>query len=70
MTDEKPVRFWLRGAGGAPGKRDMRFWLSPLPPPGLLTFASAWRVMHISETRTVVDGEPYVRGRPDGDSSA
>jgi hypothetical protein len=38
MTDEKPVRFWLSGAGGAPGKHDMRFLLSPLPPPGLLTF--------------------------------
>ena len=62
MTDEKPVRFWLGGAGGAPGKRDMRFWLSPLPPPGLLTFVSAWRFMNISDDTTVVDGEPRRQG--------
>jgi hypothetical protein len=57
-------------AGGVPGEYDKRFWLSPLPPPGLLTFVSAWRVMNISETRLSWTASRDVRGRPDGDPLA
>jgi hypothetical protein len=54
-----PLLDWRRSRDS-----DMHLWLSPLPPPGLLPFASTWRVMNVSEARAVVDGEPIREGAP------
>lgn len=45
------------GGGGGGGKTyDQTTWLSPVPPPGPLTFVCAWSAYGIEETHTTVDG--------------
>ena len=50
----------LVGRYDAPGRTDLRFWLSPLPPRGRLTVTLAWPERDIAPTRVVVDGGPLV----------
>lgn len=47
----------LPRAGGATGYRERAdLWLSPLPPPGRLTFAFEWPNEGIAESRQSIDG--------------
>lgn len=48
----------LHSDSGSGGERsyDHTFWLSPVPPPGPLTFVTAWPLFGLEETHTVVDG--------------
>lgn len=44
-----------RGGGGGTAEWRMGVWLWPLPPPGDLTFVTAWPSQGISETSVTVD---------------
>ncbi len=54
-TDEQLI-LSISGGGGGDRTHDRTFWLSPLPPPGPVTFVCAWSAFGIAETHTVVDG--------------
>ena len=43
------------GGGGGDRSIDQSYWLTPLPPPGPLTFICAWSAFGIAESRTVID---------------
>ena len=43
------------GGGGGDRSIDQGYWLTPVPPPGPLTFICAWSAFGIAETRTVID---------------
>jgi hypothetical protein len=45
------------GGGGGGLSYDQRFWLSPLPPPGLVTFICAWPALDLPETSATVQGQ-------------
>jgi hypothetical protein len=47
----------IRAGGGGGGGRsyDVRFWVTPLPPPGPVRIICAWPAMGIDETRTEFD---------------
>jgi hypothetical protein len=44
-----------QGGGGAELSVDQRYWVSPLPPDGPMTFVLAWPGFGLPEARTVVD---------------
>ena len=47
-----------RSAGGGGGRTfDQGYWVTPLPPPGLLAFICAWPALGIAETRATVDAQ-------------
>lgn len=43
------------GGGGGDRSFDQSYWLTPVPPPGPLSFVCAWPAFQITETRTVLD---------------
>ncbi len=45
------------GGGGGGGHYDQRFWLSPLPPPGPVTFVCAWPALGLTESSAECDGQ-------------
>ena len=45
------------GGGGSDHTSNMRFWLWPLPPEGLLTFVVEWPQYGIPETRASIEAE-------------
>lgn len=45
----------MSGGGGGSSRFDYGYWVTPLPPPGPLTFVCAWQALGITETRTTVD---------------
>jgi hypothetical protein len=47
----------VRSGGGGMLSRDWRYWVSPLPPPGLLAFVCEWPALGIRESRTALDAE-------------
>lgn len=49
-----------QGGGGGELNADASFWLTPLPPPGSLTFVVALERAGVPETRTVMDAGPLV----------
>lgn len=63
--DEPPARtpvLAIQQAEGAPGIEQVSYWLSPLPPPGLLTITISWKRRGIAETITQIDGDLLRRG--------
>jgi len=56
-AEPDPRRPTLMPGGGGGGDRsfDQSYWLTPVPPPGPLTFVCAWPAFRITETRTVLD---------------
>ena len=56
---EQPVLI-PRGGGGGGRSWDQRFWLWPLPPPGLLALVCEWPAHGVSLTRVEVDAGEIV----------
>ena len=50
----------VRAGGGGLLSRDWRYWVSPLPPPGPLTFVCEWPAFGISESRTEIEAQPIL----------
>ncbi len=57
-----------RGGGGGERAWDMRFWLWPLPPPGLLAFVAEWPLGGIALTRVEVDADPIVQAAAEAET--
>jgi hypothetical protein len=57
-TADDDQRLMLMPQGGRGGLReaDKKYWVSPLPPEGAVTFVLAWPRFGLAESRTVVDG--------------
>jgi hypothetical protein len=49
------------GGGGGGRSFDQGYWVTPLPPPGPLTFVCAWPAVGITETRTTLDAAPIAQ---------
>jgi hypothetical protein len=60
MPDEPQPDIVLRPGGGGGGNKsyELRFWVWPLPPEGLLAFVVEWPSEGIPLTRAEVDTEP------------
>ena len=46
---------------GGQGHLDWSYWVWPLPPAGLMTFACEWAAYRITETSKQIEAEPIVR---------
>jgi hypothetical protein len=46
-----------RGSGGGMYHRERQFFVSPLPPPGLVTFVFTWPLYSVERAQIVVDAE-------------
>ncbi len=51
-----PLMLFPHGGSGGERTYDATYWLTPLPPPGPLTFVCAWEAFGITEARFSVDG--------------
>lgn len=54
--DDQALVLAQQGGGGGDQSVDQRYWVSPLPPDGPVTFVLAWPAFGFPESRTVVDG--------------
>ena len=57
-----------RGGGGGERAWDMRFWLWPLPPSGVLAFVAEWPLGGIALTRVEVDADPIVKAAAEAET--
>lgn len=59
MQDLPDDRLVLNPGGGGGGglSYDQRYWLSPLPPPGPVTFICAWPALDLPESSAECDGQ-------------
>jgi hypothetical protein len=55
VPDESAPVLVANGGGGGGLSFDQTFWVSPLPPPGPLTFVHSWTAFDLPETRTTID---------------
>ncbi len=56
VPDDQELVLAQQGGGGGDQSVDQRYWVSPLPPEGPVTFVLAWPAFGLPESRTVVDG--------------
>lgn len=54
--DDRQLVLTQEGGGGGDQSVDQRYWVSPLPSAGPVTFVLAWAAFGMPESRTVVDG--------------
>jgi hypothetical protein len=50
----------VMGGGGGLLFRQWRYWISPLPPSGPLTFACEWPALGVAESRAEIDAQPIL----------
>jgi hypothetical protein len=57
LPNEQPEQLVVRGrgGGGGGGSFNMKYWMWPLPPAGLLTVVGEWPAYDVAETRVDVD---------------
>ena len=53
---EQALSLALGSSNGSDNTYDLRFWLSPLPPPGPVTMVCRWPEFDIDETKVTLDG--------------
>ena len=59
--DESPeIVLMQRGGGGSGGNWEFGFWIWPLPPQGLLTFAVEWPAEGVELTTCQIDAAPLL----------
>jgi len=58
VIDDEELVLAQQGGGGGDLTVDLAFWVSPLPPPGPMTFVLSWPSFGIPEAGTVLDGAP------------
>lgn len=54
--DDQALSLALGSGSGSDNTYDLRFWLSPLPPPGPVTMVCRWPEFDIDETKVTLDG--------------
>jgi hypothetical protein len=54
----------LHSFGGGPRYWDLSYWVSPLPPPGLLTFFCEWAYCGIPETSSSIEAQLILDAAP------
>ena len=64
MADGGVILQYYRGSGGS-DEWWMAYWLSPLPPPGALTWHVAWPEMGTPEDSVVVDAGDLIEAAND-----